>query len=55
MLASIDLNGRQIKNVIKTAQMLARSEWDEKGSAAFKVELKHIRTVLAVEKANLAE
>ena len=55
MLASIDLNGRQIKNVIKTAQMLARSEWDEKDAAAFQVELKHIQTVLDVEKANLAE
>ena len=55
MLASIDLNGRQIKNVIKTAQMLARSEWNVKDTAAFKVELKHIQTVLAVEKANLQE
>jgi hypothetical protein len=48
-LADIELNGRQIKNVIKTAQMLARSEWDAAGGMECKVEAKHIHTVLDVE------
>jgi SpoVK/Ycf46/Vps4 family AAA+-type ATPase len=48
-LARIDLNGRQIKNVIKTAQMLARSESGEKDGSAFRVKMKHVQTVLAVE------
>jgi hypothetical protein len=54
-LAEIDLNGRQIKNMIKTAQMLARSEWDGKDSSACKMEMKHIQTVLDVEKGSPAE
>lgn len=48
-LAAIELNGRQIKNVIKTAQMLARSEWDASGGTACKVEVNHVRTVLDVQ------
>ena len=54
-LAAIDLNGRQIKNVIKTAQMLARSEWEDKDISAFRVEMKHIQTVLAVERSTISE
>ncbi|EXJ69450.1 uncharacterized protein A1O5_07486 [Cladophialophora psammophila CBS 110553] len=55
-LARVDLNGRQIKNVLKTAQMLARSE---EGSSSqeqakdaqrgAKVEMRHIETILAIE------
>lgn len=48
-LARIDLNGRQIKNVIKTAQMLARSQSGGKDNPAFRVKMKHVQTVLAVE------
>ena len=43
-LATVDLNGRQIKNVVKTARMLARSE-DGDGN----VGMGHIETILAVE------
>ncbi|KAH9436363.1 hypothetical protein MCOR02_000033 [Pyricularia oryzae] len=42
-LAEIELNGRQIKNVLKTAQLLA----NRKGSA---LKSEFIHTVLAIEK-----
>ena len=51
-LAHVDLNGRQIKNVLKTAQMLARSEGNQeqaKDQQRVKVELRHIETILAIE------
>ncbi|KAI1056714.1 hypothetical protein LB507_001645 [Fusarium sp. FIESC RH6] len=41
-LAGLDLNGRQIKNVLKTANLLACSKEE-------KVSFKHLRTVLRVE------
>ena len=34
--------------------MLARSEFDEEAGGEFKLEMRHIRTVLAVENADLA-
>ncbi|KIV83242.1 hypothetical protein, variant [Exophiala sideris] len=50
-LSQVDLNGRQIKNMLKTARMLARSEdghgREQRGHA---VELRHIETVLAIER-----
>jgi SpoVK/Ycf46/Vps4 family AAA+-type ATPase len=49
-LSAINLNGRQIKNTIKTAQMLARSEWTGNGKCICPVEMKHIQTVLDVQK-----
>ena len=44
-LAEVKLNGRQIKNVLKTAQMLAN-----KGDSDGKVNMKHIETILAIER-----
>lgn len=43
MLAKVDINGRQIKNVLKTGQLLAR----HKGT---KLRYEHLRTVLNVER-----
>jgi AAA+ superfamily predicted ATPase len=54
-LAKVDLNGRQIKNMLKTSQMLARSEQGAKEGGSVKVEMKHIKTVLAIEKGNAWE
>ncbi|KAJ9634733.1 hypothetical protein H2204_006182 [Knufia peltigerae] len=48
-LASVDLNGRQIKNMLKTAQMLARSQEQGNGERG-KVGMNHIETVLAIER-----
>ncbi|KIW14393.1 hypothetical protein PV08_07175 [Exophiala spinifera] len=48
-LAAVDLNGRQIKNMLKTAQMLARSQEHGNGEGG-KVGMKHIETVLAIER-----
>lgn len=45
-LAQVELNGRQIKNVLKTAQLLAKRGNDAEG----KVRLSHIRSILAIEK-----
>ena len=44
-LAQVELNGRQIKNVLKTAQMLAR-----RGNGDGKVDMTHIETILAIER-----
>jgi len=44
-LAQVELNGRQIKNVLKTAQMLARRK-DGDG----RVTMGHIETILAIER-----
>jgi hypothetical protein len=44
-LAQVELNGRQIKNVLKTAQMLAR-----RGKGDGKVNMGHIETILAIER-----
>jgi hypothetical protein len=44
-LAQVELNGRQIKNVLKTAQMLAR-----RGNGDGKVDMGHIETILAIER-----
>ena len=54
-LSQVDLNGRQIKNMLKTARMLARSEEQEgdghgHGQRGHAVELRHIETVLAIER-----
>ncbi|KAH0848957.1 putative AAA family ATPase [Fonsecaea pedrosoi] len=58
-LARVELNGRQIKNILKTSQMLARSEGTTSSSSnqeptkgaqrGPKVELRHIETILAIE------
>ncbi|KIW74199.1 hypothetical protein Z517_12139 [Fonsecaea pedrosoi CBS 271.37] len=58
-LARVELNGRQIKNILKTSQMLARSEGTTSNSSnqeptkgaqrGPKVELRHIETILAIE------
>lgn len=45
-LAGIDINGRQIKNVLKTSQLLARHK-------GVKLGYEHVRTVLNVEKRDL--
>jgi hypothetical protein len=44
-LAQVELNGRQIKNVLKTAQMLAR-----RANGDGKVNMGHIGTILAIER-----
>lgn len=55
-LAKVSLNGRQIKNILKTAQMLARSEGsgsgknEQRAGGGAKVEMKHIETILAIER-----
>lgn len=53
-LSKLELNGRVIKNVVKTAGMVARSEWEEgngeRAEGKVKLEMGHIRTVLAIEK-----
>ncbi|KIX03961.1 uncharacterized protein Z518_07514 [Rhinocladiella mackenziei CBS 650.93] len=46
-LSQVDLNGRQIKNMLKTAQMLARSQGQAKDG---KVAMRHIETILAIER-----
>jgi hypothetical protein len=43
-LSEVDLNGRQIKNMLKTAQMLARHR-----GADGMVGMEHIQTVMAIE------
>ncbi|OAP55270.1 hypothetical protein AYL99_10243 [Fonsecaea erecta] len=55
-LAQVALNGRQIKNILKTAQMLARSEGSSAGQEQVKdpqhgpkLEMRHIETILAIE------
>lgn len=45
-LAQRELNGRQIKNVLKTARMLAM-RWDETGKGELKME--HVEKVLRIE------
>ncbi|KAK5267440.1 hypothetical protein LTR99_006631 [Exophiala xenobiotica] len=49
-LAQVDLNGRQIKNMLKTAQMLARSQEQGKDGQRGKVGMKLIETILAIER-----
>ena len=44
-LAQVELNGRQIKNVLKTAQMLAR-----RGNGDGKINMAHVETILAIER-----
>lgn len=44
-LAKVELNGRQIKNVLKTAQMLAG-----RGGSDGKINMEHIQTILAIER-----
>ena len=44
-LSQVELNGRQIKNVLKTAQMLAR-----RGEGDGRVQMGHIETILAIER-----
>lgn len=43
LLADVDLNGRQIKNVLKTGQLLARHK-------GVRLRYEHLRTVLNVER-----
>lgn len=50
-LAKVTLNGRQIKNILKTSQMLARSEDATKdGKRGVKVQMRHLETILAIER-----
>jgi hypothetical protein len=55
-LAKVNLNGRQIKNILKTAQMLARSQDNQPAPAkdgrrgGVKVEMRHLETILAIER-----
>ncbi|KAL2398967.1 hypothetical protein ABEF93_006715 [Exophiala dermatitidis] len=49
-LAQVDLNGRQIKNMVKTAQMLARSHETTKDGPRGEVQMSHIETILAIER-----
>ena len=51
-LSQVDLNGRQIKNMLKTAQMLARSEEPAKDGQRARVQMCHISTILAIERSN---
>lgn len=44
-LSEVDLNGRQIKNMLKTAQMLARHRGGDG-----KVGMEHIQTIMAIER-----
>lgn len=44
-LSEVDLNGRQIKNMLKTAKMLAKHRGAEE-----EVRMEHIQTVLAIER-----
>lgn len=44
-LSEVDLNGRQIKNMLKTAQMLARHR-----GADGRLGMEHIQTVMAIER-----
>ena len=48
-LSKLDINGRIIKNVLKTAMMFARSEQDEGDQSDVRVNVEHVRTVLAIE------
>lgn len=48
-LSQAKLNGRQIKNMLKTAQMLARSQEQAKDGQHGRVEMRHIETILAIE------
>jgi ATPase family associated with various cellular activities (AAA) len=50
-LAEVDLNGRQIKNVLKTAQMLSRSQ----GNGEAELSMQHIETILAIERGKVWE
>jgi SpoVK/Ycf46/Vps4 family AAA+-type ATPase len=45
-LAEVEINGRQIKNVLKTAQLLAKRGNNDGG----KVNVGHIETILAIER-----
>lgn len=47
-LAKVNLNGRQIKNVLKTAQMLARSQEQDKNQKRGILQIGHIETILAI-------
>jgi len=49
-LARVNINGRQIKNMLKTAQMLARSQEKGKDGQREKVGMQHIETILAIER-----
>ena len=46
-LAAVELNGRQIKNMLKTSWLLARSEAKEDKA---RLTMEHVSTVLAIEK-----
>jgi SpoVK/Ycf46/Vps4 family AAA+-type ATPase len=48
-LSKLDLNGRVIKNIMKTALMVAQSEHSETGGDPARLDITHIRTVLAIE------
>lgn len=48
-LSELDLNGRVIKNTLKTALMISRSEKEDGNDRPARVDLTHIRTVLAIE------
>ncbi|KPI39347.1 uncharacterized protein AB675_5207 [Cyphellophora attinorum] len=48
-LSKLDMNGRVIKNIMKTALMVARSEQSETDDSPAKLDITHIRTVLAIE------
>lgn len=47
-LAKRELNGRQIKNVLKTARMLAM-RWDEEGEGKGRLRMEHVEKVLRIE------
>ncbi|EXJ54392.1 hypothetical protein A1O7_09731 [Cladophialophora yegresii CBS 114405] len=56
-LAKVNLNGRQIKNILKTSQMLARSQDNQAPVPAkdgkrgpVRVEMRHLETILAIER-----
>jgi SpoVK/Ycf46/Vps4 family AAA+-type ATPase len=64
-LAKVSLNGRQIKNILKTANMLARSEGKQgdevtkgpakDGKRGASVEMRHLETILAIERGSAWE
>ena len=54
-LARNELNGRQIKNMVRTSRMLARSEQVSEKPETVKVDTRHIRTVVDIEKENAWE
>ena len=47
-LAGYTMNGREIKNVVRTAKLLASKRWEALG-------IEHVRTVLAIEKRHIKE